>query len=666
VIETPPSRLQFRNLKRLLSRNDEPAIIADLLGQANPKADLSERILWLESLLRWLKRSQNDPSGSADARIRYLLQRLEQNPKWKSQVAQTLRSLLRDCSTLRLFLQTGTAIENGLLAELVDRMLARILPEAPEKDFLEIISRALGAGGDAEWIRNLSVEALKSFIELIEFESEGVIWANVRQSIQEAILIFSANVTHYGLSSEVRRRHSILSITASPFLGLQILLNRLSIKEFSTIAESRKEIDATLSLCRQAIQAVFRNMESSGVSVGLVYRLEILSSSLDRIDDLLGLLEISDSEKRREHAKLLFAKLVRAAGGRRSIRGHLRAHLDLLSRKIAERNGYSGEHYISRSGSESRKLFVSAMGGGVIVVFMTICKLYLHRMDLPPLLFAFGAWGVYAAGFLSMQFLGCTLATKLPSFTASHLAHKLRDIKDRDKTFDFANELLDTVRSQSIALLGNVVGVLPVILVLGFSLKALWGVTIIPRVEAFHSLGDVDPVFSLALPLAALTGIELWLSSLAGGWFENWIVFRRVPEAIAEHPRMKRILGASTARQIADWLLHNSSGIAGNVALGFLFGFVPFLGAVLGLNFDGRHVTISTTSAAIDLISTDPASLTWRIWVMTVIGLLLIGVMNFLVSFSFALFIAARAGNVKPAWLRYVIGVSIRTYFSRR
>ena len=41
---------------------------------------------------------------------------------------------------------------------------------------------------------------------------------------------------------------------------------------------------------------------------------------------------------------------------------------------------------------------------------------------------------------------------------------------------------------------------------------------------------------------AAFTGVLLWLSSIGAGWLENWAVYRRLPEAIAEH-RIKRIIG---------------------------------------------------------------------------------------------------------------------------
>jgi hypothetical protein len=62
-----------------------------------------------------------------------------------------------------------------------------------------------------------------------------------------------------------------------------------------------------------------------------------------------------------------------------------------------------------------------------------------------------------------------------------------------------------------------------------------------PRSTIARSIGPwFDPVGSGTIFFAAFTGVLLWVSSLFAGWFENWIVFRRVPEAIEHHRFGKR------------------------------------------------------------------------------------------------------------------------------
>jgi site-specific recombinase len=171
-------------------------------------SDLFERVLWLEHILRWLKGSDGDVNQSV--RLRYLLQTLEKNPQWKSNVAAVLRSLLRDSSGLRLFLQTGFAIEGGLWGELVNRFFQRFLPQPPENDLLEIVIHSLPEEEDAVWIRGLPTGSVGLILELINYESNlNENWDSaLRVSLRESLLILSANIAHYSFTSGVRQRSS--------------------------------------------------------------------------------------------------------------------------------------------------------------------------------------------------------------------------------------------------------------------------------------------------------------------------------------------------------------------------------------------------------------------------------------------------------------------------
>ena len=35
---------------------------------------------------------------------------------------------------------------------------------------------------------------------------------------------------------------------------------------------------------------------------------------------------------------------------------------------------------------------------------------------------------------------------------------------------------------------------------------------------------------------AVITGVILWMAALAGGWFENFAVYYRLTDAVAQHP----------------------------------------------------------------------------------------------------------------------------------
>ncbi len=149
----------------------------------------------------------------------------------------------------------------------------------------------------------------------------------------------------------------------------------------------------------------------------------------------------------------------------------------------------------------------------------------------------------------------------------------------------------------------------------------------------------------------ALTGVLLWLSSLGGGWLENWVTYRRLPEALRHH-RLERLSG---------FVAHHSAGIGGNVVLGALFGMAPNVGRFFGVPLDSRHITISCGMLVFAACSTGIGSIT----LAACAGIVLLGLLNFGVSFVLALTVAFRARDVTSRE-RMGLLVSVARSFVRR
>lgn len=100
-------------------------------------------------------------------------------------------------------------------------------------------------------------------------------------------------------------------------------------------------------------------------------------------------------------------------------------------------------------------------------------------------------------------------------------------------------------------------------------------------------------------------------------------------------------------RRLAGWLEHNIAGLAGNISLGFLLGMFPVVAGFFGLPLDVRHVTLSTgqVSAALAALGSESFWKLSSLWIG--LGILGIGLLNILVSFGLALFVAIRARNVR-------------------
>jgi site-specific recombinase len=629
----------FNKIRQLFSNPVDTLVLNDLLCQETVDDPLCDKMHWFEMILQWLFQDQSH----VDTRFRFFFKVLEQNPEWKTNFKTTFSQLLIECRFIGFFTDVGYAVEHGLWGDIAQRITQKIVPIRARTDFQNMFLEVFEDSDDLIPLRNLSDENLLLIANLIQSAEAQAGWKEVTRQAREALLFLSTHVAHYGISSEI--------------MGRLALRDEVSKSSFYKLADSFRQLDLdqareNVEGCERDLEQVYASMENSGVSVDVVNRLETVSALLFRMRTLLDLTVPSSDVDRLRQLRDFLVRVIEAGNRGRTVIGYVKRHFYLLSRKIVERNGHSGEHYIARAPGELATLFKSSFGGGLIVVIMTIFKISFLHLDPAPFFRASGIWIIYAVGFLAMQFTHCTLATKIPSFTASRLAGLLKTGGKRNLP-ELREEIKLTFLSQSIALLGNMVGVIP----FAFLLSAYF---VMDEAYARHVLSGLNPIFSFAILLGALTGVQLWLSSVAGGWFENWIVFHRIPDTIENHFRLRKILGDQSAKKLAAWLLENASGIATNVTLGFLFGFIPLFAGLFGLDGNGHHVTISSASATF-AVGSLKLNLSTSEWIYTGAGLLVVAAMNFGVSFCLALFIAANSQRIKFRRVLYYMTASVKS-----
>ncbi|RYZ88939.1 MAG: hypothetical protein EOP06_10095 [Proteobacteria bacterium] len=657
------ARHLIQKFKQLFKPAPFESGLYEIFGEMRRCGSIDDRATWLEHLGQWLAKDSQVPGRYT--RFKFLIQQLERDPELKIVFKNQLEVLSSEASLLRLFLQTGFSGQSGLLQEAGRRLASQIVPAVRENDFFEISQEIFRSDRELRWFAEMPPEIVEQLHAKI-FESDSlVLRLQLNEAVSEALLVFTTHLSDLGLTNEIRKRSHHHLPSKSPFLKLHVELQKLQSSD-RLLQRNDNSVPALISECQKVISQVYDDMEQNGTSIGLVYRLEVMVAALKRIQLLLNLLQPLHAPIAVTSIHALFSESIEATYSSRSVISHVHQQTHFLSRKIAERNGESGDHYIARGNEAKRTLFYSALKGGAIVVAMTITKLTLHSWHLPSLLDATAIWFVYTAGFLTMQFTDSTLATKLPSFTASKLARLMTTVRTSAGLDKMASELKAVLISQTLALVGNLIAVIPIAALLAFTFERIFGSPIISTHTSENILLGLHPLFSLAIPLGALTGILLWISSLAGGWFENWVVFRQIPTAVAQHRRFNRLFGKSTAEKTAHWLEHHASGISANVTLGFLFGFVPFLGFVTGLPLDSKHVTISSASAALSALTLreTPHLLPSLLW--SVAGLVTVGVANLIVSFSLALYIAARASSIKPRRFQILVNMLLRRTIGRR
>lgn len=689
-----PSDPRNRSLRKLYT----------LLVKIDPRKDALDREYALGDLVAWLRRGKDltfvQTTGRThlpiERRLRILIQGLGLFGPLRARLALAIHTLLVERNALKLLARVGIPGDRGLFSETIDRLSHRLMPQPDDElDITEFVARLFDRPGDLEWLSAMPVEVIGSFVTEIRTPHGGPsrtsnpsvasfsepppsmlghtprvqradmdappqvnrvhVWAPLRIALLEGILLLASRVSAAGLSDAIRERSPETLLPESPFFKLPRAIDALLSTAKSDIDQAEDMVAQCFALttdCREAARAVLTQLESQGVSVDVVYRLELIERSLIRIDRLVGLLTPQPNLELFERARNLFVHLLEERKRELSLSDIVRTNMRLLARKIIERTGLTGEHYITVTPGEYFKMLLSAGLGGVMTAGTAALKFITGAWQRAPLQEGLINAANYSGSFILMQFVGATLATKQPSMTASALAGAL---KKGDSHDGIVNTVSRITRSQLAAAIGNVSFVIPACIGLDYAWRSLTGDPhFLSPEKAEYVIHSLHATESGTIPYAALTGVILWLSSLAAGWLENWAVYRRLPEAIAEH-RIRRYVGSRVTRWASRVFARNIAGIGGSSTLGFLLAMTPIFGKFVGIPLDVRHVTLSSGSLTLAVCTQGTQVLRETNVVYAIIGIAIIGTLNFGVSFVFALAVALRAREVT---FRMVFGLT--------
>jgi site-specific recombinase len=663
----------LRPLLRAVGLGDPHQDLPSVLAAADRATDPAARVLAFAQLMAWIRGSSFSPIGggtnSALIRFRFLMQLMERHPGPRKAVGGLVATILRDAESPSLFAQTELNEQGGLFSEILRRLGDQVLPPPPLPHELAYAARVAFVGSrDAEWLAAISENDWLRFCEFLDMEDGVRLDASgLENDLRDAVINISLQAAAIGLSEEVRARvpSATPSATASGSGGPFVALSRMASRWRDSLAEADAALlRASVDDCHAAIVGAYAAVETRGVSLSLVYRLENISSLLRRLELLLNALEegLPAREKRLRAREVLLA-IVRSRLARRSVAALFDMNFDIFARRLVQHAGETGEHYIARDRSEFMQMLASGIGGGAVTVATTFLKFGIYSLRLSPFFEGCFIWGNYSASFMAIQALGFSLATKQPSMTSAALADKLSRRMDPSQIDRFVDEIACISRSQFIAAVGNVGFVVPAALATEMAYEKAAGHTAISLAQAEHALESLHPLHSGSLMFAALTGVLLWLSSFGAGLLQNWTIYRGLPEAIGQHRFARALLGERRAKDLGRWVGRSASGIGGNLAIGFLLAFVPVAGKFFGLPLDIRHVTLSSGQLAVALRVIGFTALGWKTIAIYALGVALIGVLNFSVSTACALAVAARARRVRRAWFRAVIGYAWRSFF---
>jgi len=620
-----PSRNQFLGMLGVADAK-APALLRVLLARMRPDAPLAELVVVFEQLGRFIVAGPAIATAgpSAHARLELLVLALERVPEARDRMAGALSALLRDVTAVRLLAVVGLPNDRGLWAETTDRLAERFLPAPPNpRDLAAMVGAIVRTHDDYQWLGPSDDALLDRLAHVLDGS-----WAPLAAASADAVALLGTRIAALGVGENLRNWSDTDAIRTSAFFQL----GRAALPE----------VPALLTACHAELARIRDALEEHGVSVDVVYSLDAIERGLLRIARLVP---VAAGAAPAQTVRELLIVLGRGLVGERSFHHLVRDNLRLMARKVIERAGRTGEHYVTSSRREYWKMLTSAAGGGVVTAGTATGKFLVKWAHFP--LFGDGVMSslLYAGSFLIIQFLGFTLATKQPSMTAAALAVTIRDRAGPDRLTELVALIARISRSQFAAAIGNVATV--IVVMLGFDW--LWQYTTgAPFLDAHTAVGVIrsfHPWHSGTVPFAIFTGVLLWMSSIVAGWFENWIVYRRIPEGIEHHALGKRF-GRPRMARLARSIERQAAGVGGSISLGVFLGMTKPVATFLGLPLDVRHVTLSSGSLALAVSSVGVDTVGWNAIVWAWIGIAIIGLCNFGVSFSLALLVALRARDV--------------------
>ncbi|MFT3903961.1 MAG: hypothetical protein QM727_12360 [Niabella sp.] len=621
---------------------------------------LSDREACIEFLVYFFDDIRPDAKkGTNNAELNLLkcVQFLESHPSLVEMVKQAILLPLSQGDLKATFAESGIPGGNGFWKELGERWKHKLVPPLQDKDdFLYVVNRVFYKEDDWLWVAEIKRSSWVHFFELPNFTLQATD-QTLREHLMEALMLLSYRVANNGLDKDIAKFVSQQEQSTNPF----VLQNQILYDLQNNAADSvfvRREVAVKLRICLQEaldeVAYIRENQDTKGTSVKQGYDLFILSH---RINRMLLLIDVLDNDETFDMGQFvdLFKLVVRNENRKGSVREIISQGLGYLAYQIAEQKGHKGGKYITHSRKEYMGMIWSAMWGGFIVCFVAVFKNLLGRLHYAPFWQGFWYSVNYSFGFLAIDLSGSTLATKQPAFTANAVASSL-DTKKNAGSVNLNNlavTVAKVMRSQTASFIGNLIIVFPGTYLLAILYHKIFSEKIVSGLNAVHLLQEQHPFQSLSLLYACNTGFFLFLSGIIAGYVQNRVQFGRLGDRLGG----------------GNWWSHfiekNAGSLAGNISLGFFLGMASSLGKIFGIPFDIRHITISAGNMAIGVYGLGFQNIPFKYLLTVFLGVLSIGFVNFLVSFSLSFIVAIKSRGIRLRQYPELIGLVLKYFYKR-
>ncbi len=567
--------------------------------------------------------------------------------------AQLLRDailqLLSERKPISLYLIARHSVFTGFFTELRRRLSHKILPEAVDNAYLiDLFALFFTKTTDAKWVLAVPDLIWLELIDALHFDKAPV---ELKQACQQHVIAASQALSYriaaLGLEPELLRNYPELEKHTSPFIAQQEELAAF-------FGQNTGEIDHILVMldqCSAIVSKIRRNSVQTGTSIRLTNLLQRMSQQIARLESLLHILSKQSETALEANSNLekvhLFKELVYSECHKNDVGEHWQENLEVMALRVTENASRTGEHYITNNRHEYFALMRSAMGAGLVIATMSMIKILVAKLHLAPLTEAILFSLNYGLGFMLIHILHFTVATKQPAMTAAAIAASIDATDSKSKEMNHLIAIIaNTVRSQIVAIFGNVTFAIPTAMLIAWGFLAISGQHFITPEKAHQLLTDIHPLKSGAVFYAGIAGVCLFLSGLIAGYHDNLAVYNKIPQRLRAVKWLQKLLGVSRLDRVAHYIENNLGSLAGNFYFGCLLGGMSAVGVLFGLPFDIRHIAFSSAFVGYASFSLD-FMLTWQAVAYAALGLVLIAFMNLTVSFGLALYVAMKSRKIR-------------------
>jgi len=668
----------FRRISPELARKQR---LEALLARIAADSAADHASLWV-MLVNALRPSRAHRANETAVVLSEFTQMLADAPDSRAVLRAALLKLFVNHKQTSLYVTSGLLPSTGFFSEGARRISHRLLPDVVTPAYLKDLLTVIFHRKDDEiWVEAIPDEVWVDFFRALLDDGEtgshdGKTLPIALSEMLEALRMLSYHVSAIGLSPELVRVDPQLEELESPFLAqnCEIVTYLETYRAWWSNPETPLRDEAHLRVmldqCQEVLQRVRRRSFRHGTSLTLTFTLERLRQHLDRINELLGLLY--ELHHTRSVVSLLpravtfFKQTVYAECRRNRLSDYWSTNVKLLSMRMTESASRRGEKFITTTRPEYFGMLRSAALGGFVIALMTAFKIVIGKQHLAPLTEALCFCLNYGIGFALIHAIGGTVATKQPAMTANAIAASIGETRGKTRNLEnLATVVVRTLRSQLAAIVGNLGLSVPTSILISFAIVHFTGDYFIHTSKADLLLDEVHPLHGAPF-FAAIAGVCLFLAGLIAAYYDNLTAYNRIPERLAQLRWPKRLFGEARVHRFTTYVENNLGALAGNFFFGFLLGGTTAMGKLFGLEafLDIRHIAFSAAyvgyaAAAHDFVVPN-AQLS-----VTIAGVLLIGLINLLVSFNLALYVAMRSRGITFAQGRVLSTLVLRRFISR-